>query len=112
MRRLMILGHGPAAAYRNAATAPVVRAVERSHVPSDWRLTTTAQHGGTRLQIAVASRYWLEVVGEMFAEWWDAVDGLDPSVILDLGSNVGAFIAYFRGCYSRAVGAANRVRDD
>lgn len=65
--------------------------------------TVEVAHCGREARIAVASRCEVEVVNEVFCEQQYRVDGLDRTdLILDLGSNVGASIAYFRARYPRA----------
>jgi len=58
---------------------------------------------GRDVRIAVASRSEVEVVNEMFCEEQYLVDGIgSPELILDLGSNVGASIIFFRARYPKA----------
>jgi FkbM family methyltransferase len=54
---------------------------------------------GVRFDFAARSRSDVQVLKEMFLERQYAIDGIEPATILDLGSNIGASIAFFRATY-------------
>lgn len=57
---------------------------------------------GQRFDFAAANRSEIQVIKEMFLEKQYSFDGLDPQVIVDLGSHVGASIGFFRATYPDA----------
>jgi FkbM family methyltransferase len=57
---------------------------------------------GQRFDFAAANQSEIRVLKEMFLEKQYSVHGLRPKIIVDLGSNVGASIAYFRATYPDA----------
>lgn len=63
----------------------------------------TVREGRQPLRFAVADSAELEVLREVFVEREYELDlGTDPELILDVGSNVGAAIGFFRARYPRA----------
>jgi FkbM family methyltransferase len=57
---------------------------------------------GEQFKLAAANRSEVEVAREMLLDEQYLLDGIDPAVIVDLGSNVGASIMFFRVRYPRA----------
>lgn len=58
--------------------------------------------GDRRARFQVTNRSEIEVIREMFIDRQYELDGINPRVIIDLGSNIGASLAYFRSRYPAA----------
>jgi FkbM family methyltransferase len=89
-------------AVRNALQILRIAAVRRGWMRPSTRILRVA-YGGRRFDLAVADRSEVSVVHEMLVEQQYAfAGGRAPGLILDLGSNVGASIAFFRTNYPEA----------
>ncbi len=89
------------AALLNSIAIVLVSAQDRGWLPVRTR-TLHLSYRGLAFRLKVANQSEIEVAREMFLEEQYLIPGIDPKLILDLGSNIGASIMFFRAQYPSA----------
>lgn len=105
-RLLAPLAPSCVAAVRNSVSILRVWASDRGWWPLKAPPELRLSYLGEEFRLFVATRSELEVVREMFLSEEYLMQDLDPELVIDLGSNIGASIMFFRGRYpkSRIIG--------
>jgi FkbM family methyltransferase len=85
----------------NSIAIVLVSAQDRGWIPVRTR-TLHLSYRGLAFRLKVANRSEIDVAREMFLEEQYLIPGIDPKLILDLGSNIGASIMFFRAQYPSA----------
>ncbi len=85
----------------NSIAIVLVSAQDRGWVPRRTR-TLRLSYRGLDFRLKVGNQSEIEVAREMFLEEQYSITGIDPKLILDLGSNIGASIMFFRAQYPSA----------
>ncbi len=100
-RKLAMPASSPVGALLNSIAIVLVSAQDRGWVPRQTR-TLRLSYRGLAFRLKVGNQSEIEVAREMFLEEQYSITGIDPKLILDLGSNIGASIMFFRAQYPSA----------
>lgn len=102
-RQLRSLAPGWPSAARNTLAIILTAAADRGLIKLSRSLPLLVAYRGLRFRLSVTNRSEIEVIKEMLVQEQYALPGIAaPSLILDLGSNIGASIAFFHGRYPEA----------
>jgi FkbM family methyltransferase len=101
-RRLAVLAPTLLSDLTNTYSILRVCVAEHGWLPLKTHVIVRVAFRGHRFRFAVSDRSEVEVLKEMFLERQYELEDIDAKVILDLGSNVGASIAFLRASHPDA----------